>query len=366
MTRLVRAVVVSVICWQVANVQAGAEDPNPKTDESIQNLATGDKATVERIMDTAVNNIARRYNLSQKQTDKTREIMYREVTRFLRDHEDQVWPLIRDFLSQKGLGQPPNDVEEMKRIGKAAGPMMELIQEAIIRGNQEWRRYLTEEQKVMHDYDMAEIDHTFEKIDENLDRWAQGDTGAGGVFPPPPPPNAGPAQPPRPPDDEELKAEIVTFEPKRLFDAFVENFIKQYRLDESQIDAARSILAEYKSKAVDFKNAKKSELRVIGAKWLAAQEAGNRKLLLEAEAEQKELLAPVHALLGEMQDRLTSLLTTSQKQRYAAATKKPPRAKKEEPNQADKPKPQEQKDEPEAKKASAPEPPEPSSDAGGD
>ena len=62
---------------------------------------------------------------------------------------------------------------------------------------------------------------------------------------------------------------------------------------------------------------------MIGAKWLASQEAGNRGLLLEAEAEQKELLAPVHGMLGEMQNRLTALLTTSQKQRHAAATKKP-------------------------------------------
>jgi len=363
MTRFVRTVVATVICWQVATVQSRAEDPKPKTGEPAQTIDPGDKATVERIMDTAVNNIARRYNLSARQTDKTREIMYREVTRFLRDHEDQVWPLIRDFLTQKGLGQPPSDVEEMKRIGKAAGPMMELIREAIIRGNQEWRLYLTEEQKAMHDYDMAEIDRTFEQIDENLDRWAQGDTGAGGVFPPPPPPNAGPAQPPRPPDDAELEAEIVTFEPKRLFDAFVENFIKQYHLDESQIDAARSILVEYKTKAVDFKNNHKSELRVIGAKWLAAQEAGNRQLLLQAEAEQKELLAPVHAMLAEMQDRLMSLLTTSQKDRFAAATKRAARTKKEEPNRADAPKPQEKKDEPEVKKANSPAQPEPS---GGD
>ena len=366
MTRFVRAVVVVAICLQVAGVRADAEDLKPKATESIQDLNTGDKATVERIMDTAVNNIARRYNLNKAQTDKTRDIMYRETYRFLREHEDQVWPLIRDFLSQQGLGQPPNSVEEMKRIGEAAGPMMELIREAIVRGNQEWRMFLTEEQKVMHDYDMQEIDRTFEKIDDNLDRWAQGDTGAGGIFPRAPLPSAGPAKPPRPPDDGLPEAVYDTiFEPKRLFDAFVESFIKQYRLDQSQIDAARSILVEYKAKAVDFKSAHKADLKVIGAKWRAASEAGDRKLLLQAERDQKELLAPIHGMLGEMQNRLMALLTTSQKQQYAARTKKPAPAKTK-PKTAETPKPKEKKDEPEIKKASAPEQPAPSGDAGGE
>ena len=62
---------------------------------------------------------------------------------------------------------------------------------------------------------------------------------------------------------------------------------------------------------------------------------------------------------------LTSLLTTSQKQRYAAATKKPARVKKE-PIKAETPKAKEQKDEPEVKKASAPEKPKPSGDTDGD
>jgi len=304
------------VCVPPAALRADEQESDGGS--SAQKLAQGDQQTVDRILDTAVSNIARRYNLNSLQREKTAEIMNREVYRFLREHEDEVWPLVRDFLARGAWGKPPEKVEEMKRIGRAASPMMKKIQEAIVRGNEEWRMYLSDEQKVMHDWDMAEIDKTFRKVDKNLERWAKGDASAGGVFPPPPPRTAGPKMPPRPPAEELLEPEITSiFEPKRLFDAFVENFIRQYHLDQSQRDAARSILDEYKATAMDFRNGKNSELKAVGAKWLAAQEAGNRKALLEAERERKELLQPVHGMLGEMESRLMALLTTAQKQKYS-------------------------------------------------
>lgn len=315
MKRWIYALAVTAVGFHLAGVGTFAQDPAP------DNLGSGDSATVERIMNSACHNIAVRYNLNEAQKEKTKEIMYREVYRFLKEHEDQVWPLIRDFLSQQGVGSPPTDTEQMKRIGESARPMMELIHEAIVRGNEEWRMTLTESQKDMHDYDMAEIDKAFEKADNTLERWAMGDRDAGNVFPPPPPPSASPAQPPRPADDKLPPPEISGFDPKRLFDVLVENFIKKYRLNQSQIDAARSILVEYKSKAVDFKNANKADLNAIGAKWLAAQEAGDRKLLRQAESEKKELLAPVHVMRGQMEERLMSLLTTAQKERFASTEK---------------------------------------------
>ncbi len=348
MKRWTHAVAVTVVGLHISGVGAFAQDG------ASGNLGSGDSATVERIMNTAVHNISVRYNLNAAQKEKTMEIMHREVYRFLKEHEDQVWPLIRDFLSQQGIGQPPSDTEQMKRIGKSAGPMMKLIHEAIIRGNKEWRMNLTEDQKDMHDYDMREIEKTFEKANETLERWAMGDSDAGGVFPPPPPLSASPTQPRRPVGDALPPPEISGFDPKRLFDVLVDNFIKKYRLNQSQIDAARSILEEYKSKAIDFKNSHKLELNGIGAKWLAAQEAGDRKLLRQAEGDKKELLKPVHVMRGQMEERLMLLLTTAQKDRFASSQKaagKRGRSKKASVPQ--KPKEVTKAVEPEAKKASS-------------
>ena len=43
------------------------------------------------------------YNLNDEQSAKTQEIMQREVMRFLKEHEDEVWPIIRELLGAKGL-----------------------------------------------------------------------------------------------------------------------------------------------------------------------------------------------------------------------------------------------------------------------
>lgn len=330
MTRMLRTALAAGVVVLAACVTLRADDTSKakKSQSPAELLAHGDQQTIDRILDTAVGNIARRYNLTDSQRKKTAEIMNREVHRFLSEHEDEVWPLVRDFLARGAWGSPPKKVEEMKRIGRTAGPLMKEIKEAIVRGNEEWRMYLSGPQKAMHDWDMQKIDETFDKVDENLQKWADGDPNAGGIFPPPPPPNAGPRMPPRPPEDELLKPKIFSiFEFDTVFDAFADRFIKQYHLDQSQRDAARSILDEYKAMASDFRNSKKSELQAVGAKWLAAQQAGDRKALLEAEQERKELLKPVvHGMLGEMESRLTALLTTAQKDQYADKGERPTRS----------------------------------------
>ena len=123
--------------------------------------APPESATVEKIMQQAVRNISRRYNLNEAQTEKTQEIMQREVHRFLREHENEVWPLIRDLLASQLGAKPPSNVDEVKRIGKAARPLAQLAREAIYRGNSEWRMYLTPEQKSTHDYDLGQMEETF-------------------------------------------------------------------------------------------------------------------------------------------------------------------------------------------------------------
>ena len=62
-------------------------------------------------MKQAVRNIAARYNLNDKQTEFTDELMTREVHRFLREHEAVIWPLIRDLLAAQL--RPPEDRQKM-------------------------------------------------------------------------------------------------------------------------------------------------------------------------------------------------------------------------------------------------------------
>jgi hypothetical protein len=296
-----------------------APAPSPAAADAAASLESGTtptSATIEKIMEEAARNISRRYNLNEAQTAETQKLMKREVSRFLKEHEAEVWPVIRDLLGAQLGARPPDNREEVMRIGKAAKPLTALAKESIIKANEEWRMYLTPEQKVMHDFDMAEMEKSFAQIDKNFSEWAAGQPTDAGLFPPPPIDDRSPPRPKKPTAGLP-EPEVETFRVS-IFDTFVEEFIKDYQLDQGQIDSARSILKEFKVKANDFKAAKHDELAKIAVDQKAAMEARDRDKIAETEAARKRVLEPVYALFGEMEGRLKGLLTTTQIERYAS------------------------------------------------
>ena len=303
--------------------QPQAEPPQSQPAPAAANIATAlesgttpASATIEKIMEEAVKNISRRYNLNEAQTAETQKLMKREVNRFLKEHEAEVWPAIRDLLAAQLGGKPPEDREEVMRIGKSARPLVALAKEAILKANEEWRINLTPEQKITHDYDLGEIEKSFAQIDKNFSDWASGQPTDAGLFPPPPAEDRSPPRPKKPPAGIP-EPEVETFR-VTIFDTYVEEFIKDYQLDQGQIDSARSILKEFKVKANDFKAAKQEQLAKIAVDQKAAMEARDRDKIAATEAARKKVLEPVYALFGEMETRLKGLLTTTQIERYAS------------------------------------------------
>lgn len=281
-------------------------------------------ATIEGILNTAVRNISRRYNLNETQTRYTDEMMKTEVNRFLLEHEDEVWPIIRDLLSTQVMGKPPDDSNEMRALGQAARPLAKLAQEAILQANRQWRDILSEDQKKIHDFDLANMDKQFEHIEAGFRSWEEGNRTQNPIFNQNSPRvvKRTPPRPVRPPEKKLQESPVVeSLRITTLFDTFVEEFIKDYILDESQIETARSILKEFKAKARDFKNSKKREFTLLANDQKKAIEQRDRKKLKLVEAERKKLLGPVHELFGQMEERLTGLLTTTQRDRYVANQK---------------------------------------------
>jgi len=270
-------------------------------------------ATVEKIMEQAVRNIALRYNLNDEQTGYTQELMRREVTRFLKEHEDEVWPVIRDLITAQF--KPPDSKSKVMQIGKAAQPLTRLAEKAIFDANEEWRHILTEPQKRTHDFDLNEMGKTFTKIHGNFDQWAKGVPGDHGIFPPAEIPPNNPPRPPRPPKGIHPVVESADIS---IFDTYVEEFIKDFELDDGQIDSARSILEEFKTKANNIRSAKKHEFQKVAVDLTEAINKRSPEGIRKADADRRELLKFVHVLFKQMDVRLKGLLTTVQKEKQAA------------------------------------------------
>lgn len=288
--------------------------------EALDSGKTPAAATIDRIMKDAVRNIAARYNLNDVQTEETDKLMKRGVYRFLKEHENEVWPIIRDLLKSQLMR--PDDPEKVKEIGKAAGPLAKLAEAAILEANEEWRLLLTPAQKRVHDFDMAEMGRTFEEIHQNFADWEAGRPTGKGIFPEPQIAGSGPPRPPRPPKGQLPPPEVEIFDPNQIFEMLVEEFIKEYELDEGQITSARSILEEFKVKANDFREAKKVEFAKIALKQQEAMVDGDLDSIKKARAAHKKLLGPIYELSTEMHGRLEKLLTTAQIQRHAERSKR--------------------------------------------
>ncbi len=284
--------------------KAGASQPEAKSEEFLP---------VEKILTKAVSNISVRYNLNDQQRRLTDQIMRRDVYKFLREHRDQVWPVLRDLMRWQMEGKVPPG-EAAKRLATATEPLLEQATKAIFDGNEEWRNCLTASQKRLHDWDMDEMQKTFERVLDNLEDWKAGSPKEGGLFPPPPDISKQPPRPSKPPPGLP-KPQIATFD-SGLFEALVKKFIQENGLGAAQAQAARSILDEFKEKADTYYKSKKKEFIQVWADERQANEQGDLEARREAYTAKKELLKPINAMADGLELRLVTLLNSEQLEIY--------------------------------------------------
>ena len=224
--------------------------------------------------------------------------------------------MIRD-LASTGLGLNPGalDPEQLKRMGAASKPLLEEAMNEIYKANEEWGKKLTPEQKAMHDFDLREMQRVHGVLRDTFQQWSEGNPVQQRVFPIA---QKHPNEPPRPampgPGLPKAGYAEMTLD---FFATRVEEFIKEYELDPTQIESARSIMREYREKAGAHLSAKKKELEANEKAREAATKAHDREAIAKAEAEYRELREPVDRAFQQMDDRLMALLTQAQKDRHA-------------------------------------------------
>ena len=77
---------------------AKAPDPKPSPKQPPKPPQKEEFLPVDKILTQAVKNIAVRYNLNAEQHEFTDQLMTREVHKFLREHRQEVWPVLRDLI----------------------------------------------------------------------------------------------------------------------------------------------------------------------------------------------------------------------------------------------------------------------------
>ncbi|MEE9296919.1 MAG: hypothetical protein V3W34_18390, partial [Phycisphaerae bacterium] len=272
----------AVLCSMASGLRA-QQDQDQDQDVDVLDRKVmekqGDSAgfwNVSSILKVAVDNLGRRYNLNETQKAYTDDMMTTRVKRFIEEHQGEVWPILHDLLLHQQQGTLP-DVETARRLGPRVLKLMKEAKEEIYQSNDEWREILTEDQKRMHDWDLSEMNKTFDTMERNFESWVEGKPNSGGIFP-----NTRKRGEPRRPTKPKSPGTLHE-DPQRnpeldaQFDAFVKKFIKDYDLKPDQIEAGQSILREVKQRTAAFRQTNAQKIKKIREKLNSAKTVADRR-----------------------------------------------------------------------------------------
>lgn len=299
-----------------------------KTDVPVQESNSARKEfegiwPVDTILDTAVRNIAARYNLNDVQTEQTRTMMVTRVKSFLDQHQDDIWPLIRDLTFYQRKGEMP-DAQAAAKLGPVAAKILQDAKDEILRSNKEWGEILSDEQRRVHEFDLREMDKTFKAMEQTFQNWQQGEIAQGAIFPTPKKLTNEPPRPARP-DDGTLPA---AGQPRKgdsanpddggtrllsHFEAYVNKFVEDYELTPPQREAAYSILREVTERASAFQEAHRDELEEIKTRLAQAKSPDERRVIT---ASRRRVTKPLDDLFSELKQRLDQIPEQAQRERF--------------------------------------------------
>lgn len=303
--RLTTAAAVSA-CGHAAFGQAPSTAPaaSPATQRSTaqthpQNPELWD---VQQMMEDAVLQISRRYNLNKAQENYTRMLLVGRVREFLDKHEKDVRELLKESIDLR-LHPEKGTPEVYQRWAERAEPIYEAARKAILEGNDEWREILNEEQKRLHDQDLSQMKDNFTQVNQVIVDWKAGKGPSIGRG----------AQAPGSVSTQPTPVEHRFIEDNWL--AYVATFIQAYQLDEKQANAAKAkVYAEFFGKAKAHRERYKDEFAKIEAELKSPSKDPNKPTKPPELFRRKgELEKPIQKMFVEMDERLNELLRSEQR-----------------------------------------------------
>lgn len=287
--------------------QQQEQTPKPATAQSHPN--NPELWNVEQMMEDAVLQISRRYNLNPAQEEYTRLLLTSRVRAFLDQHEKDVRELLRESIDMR-LGIKPGTPDAYKRWAERAAPIYTAAQQAILDGNEEWGAILDETQKKTHDADLSAMRTSFDQVGRMLENWksgqgpvgfnfaqqqakpGQGQQGLGGG-----PVTQARVSNPQPP--------VVQQQVEDTWQAYVNRFIRTYGLDEKQAISARDkIYKDIRDQANQYREKHKAEFASISAETYAQKPKVDLK---EIDRRRKELERPLGEMFVTLDRRLRTL-----------------------------------------------------------
>jgi hypothetical protein len=299
---------VALTCGSAAFGQVPEQPPKPAEDNTPTARTNPNDPmgwNVEAMMEEAVQQISRRYNLNKAQEEYTRLLLTRRAKEFLKLYEDDVRKLLKENVDFR-IGLKPGTKEALMDWAQRAAPVFNAAKDAILDGNKEWREILTEEQRKTHDADLAQMDANFKNLEVALKGWQEGRG-----------PSLGPihqtsTQAGNTGQSTGLVSQNAVSRNLLLEDnwkAYVDKFIQVYKFDEKQQNAALSgIHKETLGQAKNYREKRQGDFESIESQLAVLAKdpkASDRREMLQRQ--RIKLEEPLRTMFVHMDGRLKTL-----------------------------------------------------------
>ncbi len=266
------------------------------------------------------NKIGDQYELDTAQRKQLREAVLKRWPSFLQDNRSRIQPLINQFLEMRmALETPPK--ENVQDWAKRALPVLGDITQQITAGADDVRSFLTPDQRIVYDADRLKLSIGMKLARAKVQAWEKGEYQPNDFWQPlrsirqssdddtthaPTPATLSTPENDKKPMLDQISMELSGW------DEFVANFIKQYSLNESQQDAARSVLAEMKRRALAHRDRHREEINMLEAS--IRHNSGSEQELLAIKKKLVTLYGPIDIMFETLRTRLRAIPTQNQLQ----------------------------------------------------
>ena len=206
----------------------------------------------QTMMKQASDGIAKHYRLSEEQKVFTSKLLADGVTKFLSKHNKKIWPLLMELTQQQMSGKEPSK-EAAKRIAEMGSPIFEDARAEIMRGQDEFRKILTDQQKKIHDRDLKGLNAQFKQIKRRFQNWKTGNVSGRHPLA-----NIalGPGRGQQIVPNSVRRAKT----PVTMWERYVRRFNTDYHLDDTQQRSTGAILQDLKDHAGQYRKTHFKEL----------------------------------------------------------------------------------------------------------
>ncbi len=322
------ALIVTLLTLVLGQQASGAGDdsaaaPTPESQFEGIWLTPG---MVDRLLDRWVESAGRQFELTESQTDQFAAQLRGRWPAFLKEHRPLLQPLINEYLDARLAGEPP-EADHVQRWATRAEPVFEAFRRNIRGTYDELSELMTPAQQSRLSLENIKINTRLHRFESRLEMWQQGRFEESDWWEP----GASAEQSPlgdrhadaSAVEERSSAAESKIGEELERWDGFVSAFIRKYRLDDRQSEAAFSILRECKQRVRRYVERYRARLEHL-EKLLSQSDETTEELRQEAFT----MYAPIDAIFVDLKTRIEQIPTRAQKEavqaREAAASRNAP------------------------------------------